>query len=203
MYFMESLLSRALSVAAATCLFGLAAASALANTVTYDFTYSGTGTFVNETVTGSGSFTADFTPGMTTGTLDAFSFTDTFTGADGTSTFDYTSATGSIKFAASSPFALTNVTLQTPYVLGTNSAFGSADFVLNYSGVTFDSTSEFNTVAADSLADASSGGGSIALTPEPSSAGILGLAVLALGICYRSRRRASAELVPCSINSRS
>jgi hypothetical protein len=195
MSIMESLSSRAFGIAAATCLFGLAALSAFANTVTYDFTYSGTGTFVNETVTGNGAFTADFTPGSTTGTLDSFSFTDTFAGVDGSSTFNYTSATGPILFATSSPFAVTNITLQTPYVTGTNSAFGSVDFVLNYSGVTFDSTGGSNSAASSFLADFSSGGGTIALTPEPASAGILGLAVLALGICYRSRRRASAEQV--------
>ncbi len=192
----ESRLSAALRVVAATCLFGLAAVSAFANTVTYDFTYAGTGTYVTEAVTGSGSFTADFTPGVTTGTLDSFSFTDTFAGTDGTSTFNYTSAAGTILFATGSPYSVTNVSLTTPYVTGTNSAFGTVDFRLAYSGVTGDSTRGSDASASDQYADFSTGGGTITLAPavpEPGNVGLLAFAALGMGILYRSRRRAFAE----------
>jgi hypothetical protein len=174
----------------------LAAATAFANTVTYDFTYAGTGTYVTEAVTGTGSFTADFTPGSTTGTLDSFSFSDTFTGTDGTSTFDYTSATGTILFATNSPYSVTNINLQTPYLAGTNSAFGPVDFRLAYSGVTGDSTAGSNASAADFYGDFSTGGGTITLAPavpEPGNIGLLAFAALGMAILYRSRRRTSAE----------
>lgn len=191
-------MSRISILIAATGLFGFAAVSATASTVevTYDFTYSGTGTYdTSETAIGGGSLTATFTQGSPTGTLDSFSFTDTLTSPTyGDSTFTYSSVnTSSLVFASTSPYGLTNVTIQTPYVTGTNSAIGPVDFVLNYSGVTFDSTGGSNAAASSFLGDFTSGGGTIALTPEPASAVLLGLAVLALGICYRSRRQTSAS----------
>jgi hypothetical protein len=191
---------RMLTYAVSACLLGFTAVSARANSVTYDFTYDGTGTYESETVTGNGSFTATFTPGSTTGTLTAFSLTDTFDDltAGATSVFTYTNdATGTIKFAASSPYALTNVTLQTAYVEGSNSAFGAADFVLNYSPEIFDSTSgngAQNPRPTLYFADFSSGGGTLTLAPaatvpEPASVGLLALPLLAIGFFYRSRRR--------------
>jgi len=192
----KSFLSRIAILLAAIGFFGFAASFATASTVevTYDFTYSGTGTYdTSETAIGSGSLTATYTQGSSAGTLDSFSFTDTLTSPTyGDSTFTYSSVHSStLVFSPTSPYGLTNVTIQTPYVAGTNSAFGIVDFVLNYSGVTFDSTGGSNAAASSYLGDFTSGGGSIALTPEPASACILGLAVLALGICYRSRRQTS------------
>ncbi len=191
----ESFLPRVLSFAAVTCLFGFAAVSASASTVevTYDFTYSGTGTYISETATGSGSFTETYTQGSSSGTLDAFTFSDTIAGADGSSMFTYNSATGSAVFSALSPYPLTNVTLQTPYVTGTNSNFGPVDFVLNFSGVTFDSTSGTTPGLSAYLGDFTSGGGTITLaaTPEPATTGLLAFAALAMGLFYRSRRQTS------------
>jgi hypothetical protein len=201
MLMIESLLSRGLRVVAATCLFGLAAASAFANTVTYDFTYDGAGTYDHaETGIGNGSFTATYTQGSSSGTLDSFSFTDTLTSSVyGDSTFTYSSVnTASLVFSPTSPYGLTNVTIQTPYVTGTNSAFGPVDFVLNYSGVTFDSTGGSNAGASSYLGDFTSGGGTITMAPavpEPGNVGLLALAALGMGILYRSRSRASAKQV--------
>jgi MYXO-CTERM domain-containing protein len=180
------------------CLLGFAAGLASANTVVYDFTYAGTGTYETESVNGNGTFTVTFTPGSSTGTLDDFTFSDDFT-ANGASMFSYSSATGSVLFSTLSPYALTNVDLTTPYVTGTNAAYGKVDFNLSYSGVTFDSTSGSNASASDYLDDFSSGGGTITLVssssssavPEPTNGVLAALAVLAMLAFYRSRRRAS------------
>jgi hypothetical protein len=179
-----------------TLAFGLAAVSAFANTVTYDFTYSGVGTYdPSEIVTGSGDFTATFTPGSTTGTITAFSFTDSFVSSvygDSTFTYDSWVAGSSVKFSTLSPYSVTNVAITTPYVTGTNSGYGPVDFNLAFSGVTFDSTGGSNSAAKEFLGDFSSGGGTIALasTPEPAGVSFLALGALAVGVFYRSRRQA-------------
>jgi hypothetical protein len=176
---------------------GFAAVSAFANTVTYDFTYSGVGTYdPSETVTGSGDFTATFTPGSTSGTITAFSFTDTFVSSVyGDSTFSYDSWVdgSSVKFSTLSPYSVTNVAITTPYATGTNSNYGPVDFNLEFSGVTFDSTGGSNAAATDFLGAFSSGGGTItiAATPEPAGVGFLALGALAVGAFHRSRRRVS------------
>jgi|HubBroStandDraft_2_1064218.scaffolds.fasta_scaffold315105_2 hypothetical protein len=194
---------RMLTYAVSACLFGFTAVSAHANTVTYDFTYDGTGTYESvgeETVTGSGAFTANFTPGTEAGTLTAFSFTDTIddlaVGQSSVFTYTTSDATGSINFNTSSPYGLANLTMSTVYVEGSNSAFGKADFVLNYSPAIFDSTSgnQSPTRPTYYFADFSSGGGSLTLAPastvpEPSGTGLVALPLLAIGVFYRSRRR--------------
>jgi MYXO-CTERM domain-containing protein len=178
--------------------FGFAAVSAFANTVTYDFTYDGVGTYDSgETVTGSGDFTATFTPGSTTGTITGFSFTDSFVSSIyGDSTFTYSSwlPGSAVKFSTLSPYGVTNVDITTPYVTGSNSNYGPADFNLVFSGVTFDSTGGSNAAAKDFLGAFSSGGGTITLgapvvTPEPAGVAFLALGALAVGAFFRSRRR--------------
>jgi hypothetical protein len=164
-------------------LFGFAALPARGDTVTYNFTYNGTGTYdPTLSVVGSGSLTATFTEGSAAGTVTSFSFMDTFTSTtNGDSTFSYSSATGSINFSKTAPYGIANVSLTTPYVAGSNPSYKMVDFTLNYSGVTFDSTAGST---GTFLADFSSGGGTITLapaTPEPSSlllfgSGLLGFA---------------------------
>jgi hypothetical protein len=188
--------SRILGFLFAGCLF---VCSARATTVTYDFTYNGTGTYdPAETVTGTGSFTASYTPGSTVGTLTAFSFTDTFVSPiNGDSTFNYTTATGTINFSRVAPYSLATVALQSNFGLGTNTDFLAVDFTLNDSaGTIFDNTVGFDAGAPANISTASTGGGTITLVsstvPEPATLGLFGFAAVAIGILRFRASSASA-----------
>jgi hypothetical protein len=183
------------------CIAVLAAPAARADTITYDFSYSGSAYYVGGMVTGNGSFTFSYTPGGSTGTLTDFSFTDTFTGGtEGDSTFTYSGlgdvAGSAITLIPSTPGAFAQVSINTEYLAGTNAGFGPVDFVLNDSaGTVFDSTGGSNSGAPDFLGGFSDGDGTVdaapptapSSTPEPSSLALLSTGLLGLAGVVRHR----------------
>jgi nucleoside-specific outer membrane channel protein Tsx len=175
-----------------------AATAARADSMTYNFTYTGTGTYdTHETANGMGSFTYTFTPGGSTGTLSAFSFSDTLVSPTyGTSDFSY-SGLGDVAGSAitlQSNGTIATITINTDYLTGSNAGFGPVRFVLQDSAVTNDSTSGSNAAAGDFLGDFTSGtntlaAGSPAAAPEPSSLLLLGTGILgAAGVLRRKFR---------------
>jgi hypothetical protein len=196
---MSRIMPRILCFVAAA--FFLLAIPSRADSLTYNFIYAGTQTYpdgTGGTVAGNGSFTVSYTPGLTAGTLTAFTFSDTFTSSGyGDSTFTYTGltdvASSSLLVSPTSPYGVTNVTIKTDYLTGTNSGYGPVDFVLNFSGVTADSTGGSNALASDYYGGFSSGGGTLSVmpvsaTPEPGTIYLLATAgLLGGGLLWRRR----------------
>jgi hypothetical protein len=191
--------SRIVALALAVCSAALLPVHAKADTLTYNFTYSGTGTYTpSETATGSGSITFNFSALGAGGLSDitAFSFTDTLvTPSNGSSSFTYGlpnlhSSSEVFGGTLANPI-LTNIQLQTNYLAGSNNAFGNVDFNLIYSGPTSDSTGSLST---SFLPDFTNGGGTMTLapaatTPEPSSILLLATGLAGAGLLYASRKR--------------
>ncbi|MGD0444499.1 MAG: PEP-CTERM sorting domain-containing protein [Edaphobacter sp.] len=113
--------------------------AAKADTLTYDFTYTGTGVFTNgETASGSGTFTISF-DSLNAPTLEDFSFNDTLTVGKSQSSFTYSLmdfGTSSIVLSGTlaDPF-LANLQIQTNAVTGSDSSFGPASFGFAYASV--------------------------------------------------------------------
>lgn len=192
-------MSRILNSALKACLLSILAVSLRADTLNYDFTYSGTGTGPS-TAVGSGSFSLSYTPGSATGTLTAFSFSDTFTSSTyGDSTFSYSGladvASSTIVLSTTNPQSLATATISTDYEAGTNSGYGPVNFNLGDSaGTIFDSTMASDPSEPDFLAGFTSGGGTVTLapaaTPEPTTMGLCTLAAVAGVVLFRRRRTA-------------
>lgn len=149
-------------------------------------------------MTGNGYFTYTYTPGSTAATLTDFSFSDTFTNTtDGNSSFTYTFsdvASSSVHVSTVNPYGIASVTIDTSYLTGTNTGYGPTRFVLQYSGVTNDSTAGNTSSSADYYATFSSGGGTVTpgttptSTPEPASLGLTALGAFATALLFRRRR---------------
>ncbi len=182
-----------LLVAAAALLS--ASLAAHADTANFDFTYSSTsGDVAGETATGDGSFLVSYTPGSRTGTLSAFSFMDTIDSSVGDSTFLYTGlgAVSSSSIVLTLGGDIARATITTDRVFGTDAGFGSVDFTLQDIGGTIDDSTSAGTLAPDSLAGNTTGGGTVtlvgtAVTPEPSSFFLLGTGLLGLAGVMKRR----------------
>ena len=147
--------------------FLLATTALHATTVTYGITSAGTGTYVSETETGSGSITFNAVPGGSS-SITGFTFSDTLTGADGTSTYSYNlaelAAGSSVIFAnIAGTLTLTNLSFATDYEVGTLASFGPVDFTAAYSVANSNSTGGSNALATNYFADFSTG--TVTLTP--------------------------------------
>jgi hypothetical protein len=133
-----------LKVRFAALALGLCALASLplvakADTLTYNFTYTGTGVYTNnETASGSGTFTISF-DSLNDPTLTGFSFNDTLNVAKTGSSFTYSLADfGSSSIVLGGTLAdpfLANLQIQTTAETGTDSSFGPASFGFSYASV--------------------------------------------------------------------
>ena len=132
--------SRIAVLALGLCAAAFLPSVAKADSINYNFTYSGTGTDISgETASGTGSFTINYTT-LSNATLSAFNFTDTLTEPIGnssiSSTFiyglgDVTSQSISLGGTLANPI-LTNIQIGTSEVHGSNNDFFKSAFNLSY-----------------------------------------------------------------------
>ena len=134
--------SRIALLALGLCAAAILPSVAKADSINYNFTYSGTGTDISgEMASGTGSFTINYTT-LSNATLSAFNFTDTLTEPIGnssiSSTFTYdlndvTSQSISLGGTLANPI-LTNIQIGTGEVHGSNNDFFKSAFNLSYTG---------------------------------------------------------------------
>jgi hypothetical protein len=188
---------------------GLCAAAFLpsvakADSITYDFSYSGTGTFINgELASGTGSFTIEYTT-LGNAVLSAFTFTDTLNAPSGkssiASTFSYnlsdiTSQSIVLGGTLADPI-LTNIQLGTSDVAGSNNDFGAAGFGLAYSGAN-PGVGDTNGTTGQNLNDFTNGqttlggGPTLGAVPEPATYALLATGLFGFAFLYRGNRQAS------------
>jgi hypothetical protein len=178
--------------------------AAKADTLSYAFTYTGTGVYTaGETATGSGSFTISFNS-LGSATVTAFSFTDMLTAPGlGSSTFNYglsDLATSQIVLGGSlaNPF-LSNLQLSTTYVAGSNSKFGSTDFVIAYPSVnpgTGSTADSHGSVLADFTAGSTQlTPATVSAVPEPSSYLLFATGLAGAAFLYVNRKRLAVDLL--------
>ena len=198
--------------ALAACCLAAFVASSRADTIKYTFAYNGTGTYTSETAKGSGSFSVNYTPGSTTGTLTAFSFTDTLSASNlGSSIFTYSGlsdiSSSTISLTSGSTPVIANLAINTDYVSGTNYGFGPVKLTFFDSGGTVSgSTAGNNSSASDFLADFTSGSGTVtpafttnsttptAVTAEPTTISLLLLGIFAIIPLVRRRSSKRPEV---------
>ena len=185
----------------ALCL-ALAAGVARADTLTYDFTYMGYGTFTGQPDFGSGSLSYTYSPGDYSGTLSAFSFTDTLHSGSNASTYSYDLGdvpAPALVLLPSGQLGL--AVLYTVYKVGTDPSFGPVyfdlDIPLAFGGPLNGLTAGSDVSALNYFATISAGDGTItevgaAVTPEP---GTLGLLITGMVGTVLIMRRKSAEQV--------
>jgi hypothetical protein len=201
--------SRIVALALGLCALASLPLVAKADTLTYGFTYNGTGIFINnETATGSGSFTISFDK-LGDPTLTAFSFTDILTVPKSSgSSYTYSLAnfgSDSIVLGGTltNPF-LANLQIQTSAVTGTDSSYGPASFGFSYasvnpaagntlgtSGVFLDDFTIGNVVlGAPTLQTTST-------VPEPASYVLLatGLGLIGIAFLFRRTQRVSSNRI--------
>ena len=189
--------SRIALLALGLCAAAILPSVAKADSINYNFTYSGTGSF-GETASGEGSFTINYTT-LGNATLSAFNFTDTLTEPVGnssiSSTFTYdlndvTSESIILGGTLANPF-LTYLQIGTSEVLGSKNEFYKAGYGLSYiianpgwgdtSGQLWnDSTSGKTTLSDPPPA-----------VPEPASYALFATGLFGLAFFFRGNRLAN------------
>ena len=190
-----SLLPRSLQLSFALSL-ALAAGVARADTLTYDFTYLGYGTFTGHPDFGSGSFSYTYNQGDQLGSLSAFSFTDTLYSGSESSTFTYGLSDVPVPTIVLLPSGQLGLALlSTVYKVGTDPSFGPVYFL--YDAPVFDPlpslTAGSDVSALNYYASISMGSGTItqrvdaAVTPEPGTLGLLAMGLLGTMLAMRRK----------------
>ena len=186
---------------------GLCAAAFLpsvakADSIAYDFSYSGTG-INGELASGTGSFTIEYTT-LGNAVLSAFTFTDTLNAPSGkssiASTFSYnlsdiTSQSIVLGGTLADPI-LTNIQLGTSDVAGSNNDFGAAGFGLAYSGAN-PGAGDTNGPTGQNLNDFTNGqttlggGPTLGAVPEPATYALFATGLFGFAFLYRGNRQAN------------
>jgi PEP-CTERM motif len=187
--------SRIAVLALGLCAAAFLPSVAKADSINYNFSYSGTGSF-GETASGTGSFTIDYTT-LNHPTLSAFNFTDTLTEPIGnfSSTFNYNLSDVSSKLIVLSGTTanpiLSYIHIGTSEVSGSGNFFAPADFSLTYlianpgvgntSGLFLDDDTSGRTILTDPPP----------AVPEPATYALMATGLFGLAFFVRGNRLAN------------
>lgn len=187
--------SRIAVLALGLCAAAFLPSVAKADSINYNFSYSGTGSF-GETASGTGSFTIDYTT-LNHPTLSAFKFTDTLTEPiiNSSSTFTYgigdvTSDSIILAGTLANPI-LTYIQIGTSEVSGSNKDFSTAAFNLTYvipnpgGGNTWGPSWDDNTSGKTTLTDPPPA------VPEPATYALMATGLFGLAFFVRGNRLAN------------